>query len=160
MINATVSILGVKFTASEHRECSIHFYVSNVWPTLGTNRMNEWVSEAESHLLILTSDMSHVLPLVDMKGCQDNSYTFDPRSFKILSIWTLWTSRTMSLVIAFCTYVWMWMHANVVTNSHKQGPKVKVSSSVQTPSYDTGTTASDPGEGERMRGSKSGTLRC
>lgn len=78
MINATVSILGVKFTPSEHRECSIHFYVSNVWPTLGTNRINERVSEAESHLLILTSDMSHVLPLVAMKGCQDNSYTFDP----------------------------------------------------------------------------------
>ena len=80
VINTIISILGMKFTASEHKSIlliSMSPVSDQSWVLTG----NEWVSEAEDHLLILTGDMSRVPPLVAMKGCRDNFYSF---SFKML----------------------------------------------------------------------------
>ena len=73
-----------------------------------------WVSEAENHFLILTGDMSHVLPLVAMKGCRDNSSTF---SFKTL-LYGLFghLSRCHWWLPSVC----LWIHANMVTNTKEQ----------------------------------------
>lgn len=69
----------------------------------------------------------------------------------------------MSLVIAFCTYVWVWTHANVVTNTKEPIATSKAQKSRCLPVFRPPIIIQEqqplaPGEGERMRGSKSGIL--
>ena len=110
VINMIISILGMKFTASEHKEHSTHFHVpvsDQSWVLTG----NERVSEPENHLLILTGDMLRVPPLVAMKGCRDNSYTF---SFKMLLYgrfghlrWCHWWLPSVCLCGCGCVQIWL-----------------------------------------------------
>lgn len=116
VINMIISILGMKFTASEHKEHSTHFHVpvsDQSWVLTG----NERVSEPENHLLILTGDMLRVPPSSGHERLQGQ---FLHLFFQNALVWTLRTFKMMSLVTAICVPVWLWMRANMVTNTKEQ----------------------------------------